>query len=58
MLNERRRAVLAALVDEYVSTTQPVSSKVLVERHRLGCSSATMRAERAGWVPIARVLAL
>lgn len=47
MLNERRRAVLAALVDEYVSTTQPVGSKVLVERHRLGCSPATVRAELA-----------
>lgn len=47
MLSERRRAVLAALVDEYVSTTQPVGSKVLVERHRLGCSPATVRAELA-----------
>lgn len=47
MLNERRRAVLAALVDEYVSTTLPVGSKVLVERHRLGCSPATVRAELA-----------
>lgn len=47
MLNERRRAVLAALVDEYVSTTQPVGSKVLVERHRLGCSPATVRSELA-----------
>lgn len=47
MLSERRRAVLAALVEEYVSTMQPVGSKALVERHRLGCSPATVRAELA-----------
>lgn len=47
MLSERRRAVLAALVEEYVATMQPVASKVLVERHHLGCSPATVRAELA-----------
>ncbi|MCL4078988.1 heat-inducible transcriptional repressor HrcA [Coriobacteriia bacterium Es71-Z0120] len=47
MLSERRRAVLAALVEEYVATMQPVASKALVERHHLGCSPATVRAELA-----------
>ncbi|MDI6712295.1 MAG: heat-inducible transcriptional repressor HrcA [Anaerosomatales bacterium] len=47
MLSERRRAVLAALVQEYVDTMQPVGSKALVERHGLGCSPATVRAELA-----------
>lgn len=47
MLSERRRAVLAALVQEYVDTMQPVSSKALVERHGLGCSPATVRSELA-----------
>ncbi|MCE5202849.1 MAG: heat-inducible transcriptional repressor HrcA [Coriobacteriales bacterium] len=47
MLSERRRAILAALVNEYVSTSQPVGSRALVERHALGCSPATVRAELA-----------
>jgi heat-inducible transcriptional repressor len=47
MLSERRRAVLAALVEEYVETMQPVGSKALVERHHLACSPATVRAELA-----------
>lgn len=47
MLNERRRTVLAALVNEYVASVQPVGSKVLVERYHLGCSPATVRSELA-----------
>lgn len=47
MLNERRRRVLSALVNEYVASMQPVGSKVLVERYRLGCSPATVRSELA-----------
>jgi heat-inducible transcriptional repressor len=45
MLNERQRAVLSALVDEYVISVQPVGSKALVERYRLNCSPATVRSE-------------
>jgi len=45
MLNERRRMVLAALVNEYVVSVQPVGSKVLVERHGLRFSPATVRSE-------------
>jgi heat-inducible transcriptional repressor len=47
MLSERRRLVLAALVNEYVASVQPVGSKVLVERYGLGCSAATVRSELA-----------
>lgn len=47
MLNERRRTVLSALVDEYIARVQPVGSKVLVERYHLGCSPATVRSELA-----------
>ncbi len=47
MLNERRRIVLAALVEEYVASAQPVASKSLVERHALGCSPATVRNDLA-----------
>lgn len=47
MLNERRRLVLAALIDEYVASAQPVASKSLVDRHKLGCSPATVRNDLA-----------
>ena len=45
MLNDRRKLVLRAVVEEYVSTAQPVGSRTLVERYGLNCSSATVRSE-------------
>lgn len=45
MLPDRRRQVLKALVQEYISTGQPVGSKHLVDRYGLTCSSATVRNE-------------
>ena len=45
MLNERRRRVLSALVEEYIASATPVGSKTLVERYELGCSPATVRNE-------------
>lgn len=47
MLNERRRRVLQALVEEYIASATPVGSKTLVERYELGCSPATVRNELA-----------
>ena len=47
MLEDRRLAVLRALVEDYVSTREPVGSKALVERHSLGVSSATVRNDMA-----------
>lgn len=47
MLNDRRRRVLNALVEEYIATGQPVGSKHLVESYQLGCSPATVRSELA-----------
>jgi heat-inducible transcriptional repressor len=43
MQEERRLAVLRAIVQDYVSTHEPVGSKALVERHNLGVSPATIR---------------
>src|SRR4051794_2036442 len=43
MQDERRLAVLRAIVEDYVSTQEPVGSKALVERHGLGVSPATVR---------------
>lgn len=39
----RRRAVLHAIIKDYVTNREPVGSKTLVERHNLGVSSATIR---------------
>ena len=47
MLEDRRLAVLRAIVEDYVSTREPVGSKSLVERHALGVSSATIRNDMA-----------
>jgi heat-inducible transcriptional repressor len=43
MLDDRKLEVLRAIVEDYVSTNEPVGSKVLVERHQLGVSPATIR---------------
>ncbi|NMH96679.1 heat-inducible transcriptional repressor HrcA [Pseudonocardia acidicola] len=45
--DERRFAVLQAIVADYVSTHEPVGSKAIVERHNLGVSSATVRNDMA-----------
>ena len=47
MSDERRLAVLRAIVEDYVSTREPVGSKNLVERYRLGVSPATIRNDMA-----------
>ncbi|GAA4694289.1 heat-inducible transcriptional repressor HrcA [Nocardioides conyzicola] len=47
MQEERRLAVLRAIVEDYVATEEPVGSKALVERHRLGVSPATVRNDMA-----------
>lgn len=45
--DDRRFEVLRAIVADYVATKEPVGSKVLVERHNLGVSSATVRNDMA-----------
>ncbi|WP_121256449.1 heat-inducible transcriptional repressor HrcA [Nocardioides ferulae] len=47
MQEDRKLAVLRAIVEDYVSTEEPVGSKALVERHRLGVSPATVRNDMA-----------
>ena len=44
---ERRVAVLRAIVADFVATNEPVGSKALVDRHHLGVSSATVRNDMA-----------
>jgi heat-inducible transcriptional repressor len=47
MQEERRIAVLRAIVQDYVATEEPVGSKALVERHGLNVSPATVRNDMA-----------
>jgi heat-inducible transcriptional repressor len=47
MQDERKIAVLRAIVEDYVATEEPVGSKALVERHGLGVSPATVRNDMA-----------
>jgi heat-inducible transcriptional repressor len=43
VLDDRKLAVLRAIVEDYVSTNEPVGSKSLVDRHNLDVSPATIR---------------
>ena len=45
--SERRLAVLGAIVQDYVHTSEPVGSKALLERHAFGVSAATIRNDMA-----------
>ncbi len=47
MSDERRHEVLRAIVQDYVATSEPVGSKALLDRHRLGVSAATVRNDMA-----------
>ena len=47
MSEDRKLAVLRAIVEDYVATEEPVGSKALVERHGLGVSPATVRNDMA-----------
>src|SRR2546425_6255631 len=46
-LTARQREILRRVVEEYVSTGQPVGSKTLVERSTMSISSSTVRHELA-----------
>jgi len=45
MLDERKAAILAALVEEHIRSGEPVSSRAILDRSPLHCSSATIRNE-------------
>jgi heat-inducible transcriptional repressor len=47
VLDDRKLAVLRAIVEDYVSTNEPVGSKSLVDRHSLDVSPATIRNDMA-----------
>lgn len=46
-MENRKFAVLRAIVEDYIQTNEPVASKALAEKHKLGVSSATIRNDMA-----------
>ncbi len=46
-INERKLRILKAIIDDFVSTAQPVGSRTIAKNHPLGISSATIRNEMA-----------
>lgn len=46
-LNERKKKILQAVIDEYIDTAEPVGSRAVSKNHELGLSSATIRNEMA-----------
>lgn len=47
MLNDRKKQILQAVIEEYINTAEPVSSGTLVEKYGLDFSSATIRNDMA-----------
>ena len=47
MLDDRKKRVLQAIVEEYINTAEPVSSASIVKNHNLKFSSATIRNDMA-----------
>ena len=43
MLNDRKKKILKAVIEEYIQTAEPVSSGSIVKNHGLDFSSATIR---------------
>ncbi len=46
-LGERKRRILQAIIDDYITTADPVGSRSIAKKHDLGISSATIRNEMA-----------
>ena len=47
LLDDRKQRILQAIIDDYISTAEPVGSRTVARRHELGLSSATIRNEMA-----------
>ncbi len=46
-VEDRKLAVLRAIVEDFIATNEPVGSKALADRHNLGVSPATIRNDMA-----------
>lgn len=47
MLCDRKKRILQAIIDDYVSTAEPISSNTIAKKYDMGLSSATIRNEMA-----------
>lgn len=45
MLDERKRKILQAIIDDYISTAEPIGSRTIARKYNLGISPATIRNE-------------
>ena len=46
-MEERKRRILQAIIEEYINFAEPVSSNAIMNKYELNCSSATIRNEMA-----------
>lgn len=46
-LDDRKKKILEAIIDDYISTAEPIGSRSVARKHELGLSSATIRNEMA-----------
>ena len=42
-MNDRKKEILQAIIEEYIRTAEPVSSNAIVSKYNVDCSSATVR---------------
>lgn len=47
MLDERKRKILQAIINDYISTAEPIGSRTIARKYDLGISPATIRNEMA-----------
>lgn len=47
MLDKRKQRILQAIIDDYISTAEPVGSRTIARKYNLGISPATIRNEMA-----------
>lgn len=46
-LDDRKKRILRAIIDDYINTAEPIGSRTIARKHELGLSSATIRNEMA-----------
>lgn len=46
-LDDRKRRILQAIIDDYIDTAEPIGSRTIARKHEIGLSSATIRNEMA-----------
>ncbi len=47
MLDERKIKILSAIIDDYIATAEPIGSRTIARKYRIGISPATIRNEMA-----------